>query len=130
MTRLDMSEFQTQEATSKILGQRGDSEADSLIDRIRKQPFSVVLLDEFEKAHPNCWDLFLQIFDDGRLSDADGREADFRHCFIILTSNLGAAAHRGGVSGFRPDTGGFADDQVLRMIAQTFRPEFVNRLDK
>jgi ATP-dependent Clp protease ATP-binding subunit ClpC len=61
MTRLDMSEFQTVEATTKILGHRGDSGTESLIDRIRKQPFSVVLLDEFEKAHPNCWDLFLQI---------------------------------------------------------------------
>jgi ATP-dependent Clp protease ATP-binding subunit ClpC len=130
MTRLDMSEFQTQEATSKILGQRGDSEADSLIDRIRKQPFSVVLLDEFEKAHPNCWDLFLQIFDDGRLSDANGREADFRHCFIILTSNLGATAHRSAGLGFRPSVDAYGGDQVLRAIAQTFRPEFVNRLDK
>ena len=101
MARLDMSEFQTPEATSKIVGQRNDRGTDSLISRIRKQPFSVILLDEFEKAHPNCWDLFLQIFDDGRLSDADGGEADFRHCFIILTSNLGATAHRGGGLGFR-----------------------------
>jgi ATP-dependent Clp protease ATP-binding subunit ClpC len=130
MARLDMSEFQTQEATSKILGQRGEGEADSLIERIRKQPFSVVLLDEFEKAHPNCWDLFLQIFDDGRLSDANGREADFRHCFIILTSNLGATAHRSAGLGFRPSVEPYGGDQVLRAIAQTFRPEFVNRLDK
>jgi ATP-dependent Clp protease ATP-binding subunit ClpC len=130
MTRLDMSEFQTQEATSKILGQRGESEADSLIDRIRKQPFSVVLLDEFEKAHPNCWDLFLQIFDDGRLSDANGREADFRHCFIILTSNLGATSHRSAGLGFRPSAESYGGEQVLRAIAQTFRPEFINRLDK
>lgn len=132
MARLDMSEFQTPEATSKILGQRGagGTGSDSLIDRIRKQPFSVILLDEFEKAHPNCWDLFLQIFDDGRLSDANGREADFRHCFIILTSNLGATVHRGSGLGFRPDTGTYSDEQVIRTIAQTFRPEFVNRLDK
>jgi ATP-dependent Clp protease ATP-binding subunit ClpC len=130
MTRLDMSEFQTVEATTKILGHRGDSATESLIDRIRKQPFSVVLLDEFEKSHPNCWDLFLQIFDDGRLSDANGREADFRHCIIILTSNLGATAHRGSGLGFRSDAGAFTDDQILRMIGQTFRPEFVNRLDK
>ncbi len=130
MTRLDMSEFQTSGSTSKILGHRGESGTDSLIDRIRKQPFSVVLLDEFEKAHPNCWDLFLQIFDDGRLSDASGKEADFRHCFIILTSNLGATAHRGSGLGFRPDSSGFTDDQVLRTISQTFRPEFVNRLDR
>jgi ATP-dependent Clp protease ATP-binding subunit ClpC len=130
LTRLDMSEFQTVEATTKILGHRDDSGTESLIDRIRKQPFSVVLLDEFEKAHPNCWDLFLQIFDDGRLSDANGKEADFRHCIIILTSNLGATAHRGSGLGFRTETGAFTDDQVLRTIGQTFRPEFVNRLDK
>ncbi len=130
MTRLDMSEFQTAESTAKILGQRGDEGADSLIDRIRKRPFSVVLLDEFEKAHSNCWDLFLQIFDDGRLSDAHGTQADFRHCFIILTSNLGATAHRGGGLGFRPTAGAYGDDQVMRAVAQTFRPEFVNRLDK
>ncbi len=130
MTRLDMSEFQTSETTSKILGQSGEAGADSLIDRVRKQPFSVVLLDEFEKAHPNCWDLFLQIFDDGRLSDASGREADFRHCFIILTSNLGATAHRGGGVGFLPGAGAYDDTQVMRTIGATFRPEFVNRLDR
>ncbi|WP_158554690.1 AAA family ATPase [Methylovirgula sp. 4M-Z18] len=130
MTRLDMSEFQTAEATSKILGQRGDYMSDSLIDRTRRQPFSVILLDEFEKAHSNCWDLFLQIFDDGRLTDANGREADFRHCLIILTSNLGATAHHGGGFGFRPAASTYAGEQVHRTIAQTFRPEFVNRLDK
>ncbi|HJQ56762.1 MAG TPA: AAA family ATPase [Vineibacter sp.] len=130
MTRLDMSEFQTSESTNKILGHVDDSGMESLIDRIRKQPFSVVLLDEFEKAHANCWDLFLQIFDDGRLSDARGREADFRHCFIILTSNLGATVHQGAGMGFRPDHGRYNDEQVQRTIAQTFRPEFVNRLDR
>jgi ATP-dependent Clp protease ATP-binding subunit ClpC len=130
MVRLDMSEFQAVESTAKILGVRGDDGGESLIDQIRKQPFSVVLLDEFEKAHPNCWDLFLQIFDDGRLTDASGRQADFRHCIIILTSNLGATAHRGSGLGFRPESDVFADEQVLRSVSQTFRPEFVNRLDK
>ena len=130
MIRLDMSEFQTVESTSKILGQRDGGGSDSLIDRVRKQPFSVVLLDEFEKAHPNCWDLFLQIFDDGRLSDARGSEADFRHCIIILTSNLGATTHRSSGLGFRPDVDSFVADQVLKTVSQTFRPEFINRLDK
>jgi ATP-dependent Clp protease ATP-binding subunit ClpC len=130
MVRLDMSEFQAMESTAKILGVRGDDGGESLIEQIRKQPFSVVLLDEFEKAHPNCWDLFLQIFDDGRLSDANGRQADFRHCIIILTSNLGATAHRGSGLGFRPEADVFVDEQVLRSVSQTFRPEFVNRLDK
>jgi ATP-dependent Clp protease ATP-binding subunit ClpC len=130
MTRLDMSEFQTSDSLSKIVGERGNGDAESLVGRIRRQPFSVVLLDEFEKAHPGCWDLFLQIFDDGRLSDANGNEAGFRHCIIVLTSNLGATTHRSGGLGFRSDGGTFADDQVLRTIGQTFRPEFVNRLDR
>lgn len=130
MVRLDMSEFQTVEATAKILGAHRDTVTDSLIERVRKQPFSVVLLDEFEKAHPNCWDLFLQVFDAGRLADAHGQEADFRHCIIILTSNLGATAHRGGGLGFMPDSDPFAAEQVVQAVAQTFRPEFVNRLDK
>jgi ATP-dependent Clp protease ATP-binding subunit ClpC len=130
MARLDMSEFQTPDSNTKILGQRGESGSDSLIDRIRKQPFSVVLLDEFEKAHANTWDLFLQIFDDGRLSDANGRVADFRHCFIILTSNLGAAMRRGGAFGFRADDETDIEEQVLQTVSQTFRPEFINRLDK
>jgi ATP-dependent Clp protease ATP-binding subunit ClpC len=130
LVRLDMSEFQQVESTAKILGAAGESASDSLIDRIRKQPFSVILLDEFEKAHHNCWDLFLQLFDDGRLTDLNGNEADFRHCIVILTSNIGATAHRSSGLGFRPEADAFVAEQVLRAISQTFRPEFVNRLDK
>lgn len=131
MIRLDMSEYQTPEAAAKILGGAGLSpDADTLVARVRKQPFSLLLLDEFEKAHPQIWDLFLQVFDDGRLTDASGQVADFRHCLIILTTNLGATAHRDSGMGFRPSSTGFADDQVLRSIAQTFRPEFQNRLDR
>jgi len=130
MTRLDMSEFQTADSLNKILGERGYISSDSLAERIRKEPFSVILLDEFEKAHPNIWDLFLQIFDDGRLTDANGRIADFRHAFIILTSNLGAISHRVSGLGFLPGTAAFADDQVNQAIARAFRPEFVNRLDR
>jgi ATP-dependent Clp protease ATP-binding subunit ClpC len=130
MARLDMSELQSAEATSKIMGMRGYMPPDSLVERIRKQPFSVILLDEFEKAHANVWDLFLQIFDDGRLSDANGGVVDFRHCFIILTSNLGATSHRGAGMGFVPEVGAYSEDQVLRAVGQTFRPEFINRLDK
>jgi ATP-dependent Clp protease ATP-binding subunit ClpC len=128
LIRLDMSEFQTAETTAKIIGD--GSEADSLISRVRKQPFSVVLLDEFEKAHPNIWDLFLQVFDDGRLSDSMGSVADFRHCMIILTTNLGATSHQTSGLGFAPTQTGFTGEQVLKAISQTFRPEFQNRLDK
>ncbi len=130
LVRLDMSEFQAIESTAKILGHRDGSGDDSLAARIRKQPFSVILLDEFEKANPSCWDLFLQIFDAGRLSDAQGGEVDFRHCIVILTSNLGATQHRTADLGFRPQPGAFAPEQVMRAVSETFRPEFVNRLDK
>ena len=97
---------------------------------VRKQPFSVVLLDEFEKAHANVWDLFLQVFDDGRLTDQLGQVGDFRHCIIILTTNLGATSHRSGGIGFSPATDSFSGEQISRAVAQTFRPEFQNRLDK
>jgi ATP-dependent Clp protease ATP-binding subunit ClpC len=130
MIRLDMSELQTPESTLKILGGGEVAESDSLITRVRKQPFSVVLLDEFEKAHPNVWDLFLQVFDDGRLTDSLGNVADFRHCIIILTTNLGATSHRGSGLGFSPVTGFFSGDQIMQAVGRTFRPEFQNRLDK
>jgi ATP-dependent Clp protease ATP-binding subunit ClpC len=131
LTRLDMSEFQAPESVSKIVGERGASSGgDPLVERIRKQPFSVVLLDEFEKAHSNVWDLFLQVFDDGRLTDADGHTVDFRHTIIILTSNLGATSHRSSGMGFTKGKDAFADQQVLAAVAQAFRPEFVNRLDR
>ena len=97
---------------------------------VRKQPFSVVLLDEFEKAHANVWDLFLQVFDDGRLTDQLGHVGDFRHCIIILTTNLGATSHRSGGIGFSPATDSFSGEPISRAVAQTFRPEFQNRLDK
>jgi ATP-dependent Clp protease ATP-binding subunit ClpC len=127
MVRLDMSEFQTPETTHKILG---GEEVDSLVNRVRKQPFSVVLLDEFEKAHAAIWDLFLQVFDDGRLTDAIGHVADFRHCMIILTTNLGATNHQTSGLGFAPAADAFSSHQIMRAIGQTFRPEFQNRLDK
>ena len=128
MIRLDMSEFQTHELIGKILSASAD--ANSLINRVRKQPFSVLLLDEFEKSHPMIWDLFLQAFDEGRLTDAMGQVADLRHCLIVLTSNLGATAHRSLGLGFAPQADAFSKEQVLRAIAQTYRPEFQNRLDK
>ena len=131
LIRLDMSELQTPEATVKILGSNeAGGDADSLIHRVRKQPFSVVLLDEFEKAHPQVWDLFLQVFDDGRLADQLGHVADFRHCLIILTTNLGATSHRNSGLGFAPAADAYSGDNIMRAIGQTFRPEFQNRLDK
>ena len=131
MIRLDMSELQEPSSLARILGESGNAvEVDALVTRIRKQPFSVVLLDEFEKAHPRVWDLFLQVFDEGRLSDASGALADFRHAIIILTSNIGATQHRSAGLGFATADANFNPDQVVRAISATFRPEFVNRLDR
>ena len=101
MIRLDMSEYQNPGSARRMLGD-GDVDDASLVARIRRQPFSVVLLDEFEKADPSVWDLFLQVFDDGRLSDPRGGAADFRHAVIIMTSNLGAKISSGRGLGFSP----------------------------
>jgi ATP-dependent Clp protease ATP-binding subunit ClpC len=129
LIRLDMSEFQTTDL-GNLVGSGLHGETESLVHRVRKQPFSVVLLDEFEKAHPRVWDLFLQVFDDGRLTDTLGQVADFRHCLIILTTNLGATTHQTSGFGFSAPAADFSRDQVTRAIADTYRPEFQNRLDK
>jgi ATP-dependent Clp protease ATP-binding subunit ClpC len=132
MIRLDMSEFQTPDALDRILGEQRDSAAEStaLVNSIRKQPFAVVLLDEFEKAHPQVWDLFLQVFDDGRLTDRRGNTADFRHCVVIMTSNLGATLPHGASIGFSQEQAQFASGAVERAVMRAFRREFVNRIDR
>ena len=131
MIRLDMSEFQAPEALAKIVGEEGDdARGGALVDRIRRQPFAVVLLDEFEKANPKVWDLFLQVFDDGRLSDYQGRTADFRNAIIILTSNLGAVITSGLGVGFSEESGRFHATAVVREVERSFRKEFLNRLDR
>ncbi|MEM9326570.1 MAG: AAA family ATPase [Bacteroidota bacterium] len=132
LVRLDMSEFQTPESLMRILGGPSDvSENSSLVNVIRRRPFSIILLDEVEKAHPSIWDLFLQVFDDGRLTDGTGNTVDFRHSIIILTSNLGVALPASNPIGFnREPNVDEIDDQVIGAIEQTFRPEFVNRIDR
>lgn len=131
LIRLDMSEFQTQESTYKIFGDSSDiSESTALVNAIRRKPFSIILLDEFEKAHSNVWDLFLQVFDDGRLTDQKGAVADFRNSIIILTSNIGASVPTSKTLGFTKTGEENLDSNVLNSINQTFRPEFINRLDK
>ena len=128
MIRLDLSEYQNPGSARRMLGD-GELEDASLVARIRRQPFSVVLLDEFEKADPGVFDLFLQVFDDGRLSDPRGEPADFRHAVIIMTSNLGAKIVTGRA-------GLLADDRVRRRracrqaVTRAFRPEFLNRIDR
>jgi ATP-dependent Clp protease ATP-binding subunit ClpC len=131
LIRLDMSEFQNVDSLRKIVGDAAyPQDTDSLAHRVRKQPFSVVLLDEFEKAHSNAWDLFLQVFDDGRLTDAQGHTTDFRHCIIILTSNVGSTIKVDAGPGFVARTEALSSEQVMKAIRQSFRPELINRLDR
>ncbi|HEX4929835.1 MAG TPA: AAA family ATPase, partial [Gaiellaceae bacterium] len=131
LVRLDMSEYQTPESLDRLLGDATTQEqAAPLIAQIRKQPFSVLLLDEFEKAHPQIWDIFLQVFDDGRLTDRSGRTLDLRHCVIILTSNLGSAIPTGPGVGFVGRSGEFNAAEVIKSVGKSFRPEFLNRLDR
>jgi len=133
LARLDLSEYAAPGAAQRLLDD-GEAAAwsgdgDSLAGRIRRQPFSVVLLDEFEKAHPEVWNLFLQVFDDGRLTDARGTTTDFRHTIIVMTSNLGVQPE-GGRVGFGQTGAGFRPADVERTIARVFRPEFRNRIDR
>ena len=131
LIRFDMSEFMTEDSLDRIVGERDRSvESRALVNVIRNQPFSVILLDEFEKAHPKVWDLFLQVFDDGRLTDRFGNTADFRHSIIIMTSNLGAAIPHGSRLGFSGDQKGFSETSVNRAVQAAFRPEFLNRIDR
>ena len=132
LVRLDMSEYQTPESLDRLLGDANtpQQQAAPLIAQVRKQPFSVLLLDEFEKAHPQIWDIFLQVFDDGRLTDRNGRTVDLRHCVIILTSNLGSAIPTGPGVGFVGRSGEFDAASVLKSVDRSFRPEFLNRLDR
>ncbi|MBP1611980.1 MAG: ATPase family protein, partial [Acidobacteria bacterium] len=131
MIRLDMSELAHPDAIGRIVGepQAGPSHL-ALVDQVRMQPFSLLLLDEFEKSHPAVWDLFLQVFDDGRLTDRRGRTADFRHAIIIMTSNLGGQVPAGSTVGFTDDSGRFSAASVERAVARAFRKEFLNRIDR
>lgn len=137
MLRFDMSEYMEKHTTSRLIGSPpgyvGYEEGGQLTDAIRKQPYSVILLDEIEKAHPDIFNLLLQIMEDGRLTDSKGRTADFRNSVIIMTSNAGAQK----LSSTKPL--GFAADvkqelkgrkeQVMQEIRHMFRPEFLNRID-
>jgi ATP-dependent Clp protease ATP-binding subunit ClpC len=137
MIRFDMSEFMEEHSVAKLIGAPpgyvGHDEGGQLSDAIRSRPYSVVLFDEIEKAHPRILDLFLQIFDEGTLTDAQGRKCDFRNAVIILTSNLGAgvAAKRAMGFGAVEESGGQdARDMAEEAIRKHLRPELVNRFTK
>ena len=126
-----MSEFQTPESLERLLGDTSlDGQGAGLVSAVRNDPFSVVLLDEFEKAAAPVWDVFLQVFDDGRLTDSQGRLVDFRRCVIVLTSNVGSAIAPGPGLGFESKAQGFSELSAERALRTTFRPELLNRLDR
>ncbi len=132
LVRLDMSEFATYEAFERLIGgsYRG-AEPGLLTASVRERPFSVLLFDEIEKAHPNIYNLCLQVFDAGRLTDAQGRTADFRRTIIIMTSNIGSSAATEAPVGFGRKAAAAPDrDAMLRELGRWFRPEFLNRLDR
>ncbi|MBU3867843.1 ATP-dependent Clp protease ATP-binding subunit [Streptomyces sp. 4503] len=140
MVRLDMSEYQEKHTVSRLVGAPpgyvGHEEAGQLTEAVRRQPYSLLLLDEVEKGHPDVFNILLQVLEDGRLTDAQGRTIDFKNTVIVMTSNLGSEAitGRGGPLGF-----GGGDDEadeaarrerVLRPLREHFRPEFLNRIDE
>ncbi|MFG3234664.1 ATP-dependent Clp protease ATP-binding subunit [Streptomyces antibioticus] len=128
MVRFDMSEFQEKHTVARLVGAPpgyvGYEEAGQLTEKVRRRPYSVVLFDEVEKAHPDVFNTLLQILDDGRLTDAQGRTVDFRHCVVIMTSNIGAhriLAHEGDTSEIK--------GELMEDLRGRFLPEFLNRID-
>lgn len=130
LLRFDMSEYQSEDAYWRLIDEGSSERASSLTGQIRQTPFAVVLLDEFEKSHARVWDLFLQLFDDGRLTDRQGNTADFRHSLIILTSNVGSTVTRRSGPGFVAASDASARGDAERALFATFRREFLNRLDR
>jgi len=143
LVRLDMSEFMEKHAVARLVGAPpgyvGYDEGGQLTEAVRRKTYSAILLDEIEKAHPDVYNMLLQIFDDGHLTDAKGRKVDFRNTLIIMTSNIGSELIRKeSTIGFisRTDEAKAAQmsydkmkDRVLEEMKKTFRPEFLNRID-
>ena len=121
--RIDMSEYMEKYSVSRLIGAPpgyvGYEEGGQLTEKVRRNPYSIVLFDEIEKAHPEVFNLLLQILDDGRLTDSQGRLIDFKNTIIIMTSNLGSQALLEG-----------REEEVNELLHQTFKPEFLNRIDE
>src|SRR5918993_1526058 len=132
MVRIDMSEFQERHTVSRLVGAPpgyvGYEEAGQLTESVRRRPYSVLLLDEIEKAHPDVFNILLQILDDGRLTDSQGRTVDFKNTVIIMTSNLGA--ERIQVHTRREESFEELKEDMLQIIRHNLRPEFINRIDE
>ena len=141
MTRIDMSEYQERHAVSRLVGAPpgyvGYDEGGQLTEAVRRKPYSVILLDEIEKAHPDVFNILLQVLDDGRLTDNKGRTADFRNTIIIMTSNMGAHTIQERFLGALATTDGLSDEviestrnEVIEQLRQHLKPEFLNRIDE
>ncbi|HUV16271.1 MAG TPA: AAA family ATPase [Pelolinea sp.] len=139
LVRLDMSEYREQHTASRLFGAPpgyvGYEEGGQLTEAVRRRPYRVILFDEIEKAHPEVWNSLLQILDDGRLTDGQGRVVDFRNTVLIMTSNLGTEfIRRGGTLGFLQNEGSAEDreanQKIDKALKDTFRPEFLNRIDE
>ena len=136
MTRIDMSEYQERHSVSRLVGAPpgyvGYDEGGQLTEAVRRKPYSVVLLDEIEKAHPDTFNVLLQVLDEGRLTDNKGRIADFKNTIIIMTSNMGSPIIQEKFENLKDDiqtTMDLAKIEVLGLLKQTVRPEFINRID-
>jgi ATP-dependent Clp protease ATP-binding subunit ClpB len=138
MTRIDMSEYQEKHTVSRLVGAPpgyvGYDEGGQLTEAVRRKPYSVVLLDEIEKAHPDVWNVMLQVLDDGRLTDNKGRVVDFKNTIIIMTSNIGSHIIQHNFEGVDEDNKEEIVDrtrvEVMELLKQTIRPEFLNRVDE
>ncbi|AWG21992.1 ATP-dependent chaperone ClpB [Flavobacterium faecale] len=137
MTRIDMSEYQERHSVSRLVGAPpgyvGYDEGGQLTEAVRRRPYSVILLDEIEKAHPDTFNILLQVLDEGRLTDNKGRLADFKNTIIIMTSNMGSQIIQDrfeNLKGTIEETTELAKADVLGLLKQTVRPEFINRIDE
>ena len=138
MTRIDMSEYQEKHTVSRLVGAPpgyvGYDEGGQLTEAVRRKPYSVVLFDEIEKAHPDVFNILLQVLDDGRLTDNKGRLVNFKNTIIIMTSNMGSQVIRENFAEINEDNHAEVVEktkvQVLDMLKQTIRPEFLNRIDE
>jgi ATP-dependent Clp protease ATP-binding subunit ClpB len=138
MTRIDMSEYQEKHTVSRLVGAPpgyvGYDEGGQLTESVRRKPYSVVLLDEIEKAHPDVWNVLLQVLDDGRLTDNKGRVVNFKNTIIIMTSNIGSHLIQDAFEGVKETTVEEVTDkakvEVMNLLRQTIRPEFLNRVDE
>jgi ATP-dependent Clp protease ATP-binding subunit ClpC len=135
LIRLDMSEYMEKHSVSRLIGSPpgyiGHEEGGQLTERVRRKPYAVVLLDELEKAHPEIFNILLQIMDDGSLTDSAGRRVDFRHTVLIMTSNLGAGGSQRKTAGFTAGSEEARDrERMLTALKEAVRPEFLGRIDE